>query len=74
MCNNDANHLLPRLSACVPVEKHFLYGYNFVLIEFIIFNVIVLITLVKLSLRILIGSFIGLTNIEETVEVLFKYF
>ena len=36
-----------------------MYVYNFILIEFIILNVIVSIALVKLSIGILIGSFIG---------------
>ena len=72
-CNNYANHLLPRLSASVSGEKKLLDGYNFTLIELIIFNVIVLIALVEMSIGFFIISFIGLTNRKEIVEVLFEY-
>ena len=59
----------------VYLEKQYLmYGYNFLIIEFVIFKVIFLITLVELSIGFLIGSFIGLKNIEETGEVLLKCF
>ena len=47
---------------------------KFILIEFVVFGVIASITLEKLSIGPPSGSFIGLTNREETGEVLFKYF
>ena len=43
-------------------------GYIFVFIEYITFNVIDSITLVKLSIVLMSGSYIGFTNREKHVK------